>query len=354
MAIIDKPSDYFNTKLYTGNGSSGHAITGVGFQPDLVWIKPRDQAYNHRLFDVVRGAGKKISSDTNSAEATDTNEQTSFNSDGFTIGSDAGTNANTKTYASWNWKAGTSVSGDTTGSGTLKTYTGSVNTTSGFSIIKYTGNGTAGHTIPHHLGAAPSMVIVKKLSASGTDWFCYHKSLGNTHYIPLNTTAVASDNVVTWNDTTPTSTVFTLGISGTTNSNNADIIAYCFAEKQGYSKFGSYTGNGNADGTFVYTGFKPAFILRKRTDTTGAWLIQDNRRPGSNRAVANSLPTDQNVLRANDSSAEEFNNELDILSNGFKLRATDAFGNASGGTYIYMAISASPFQTSTGVPATAR
>ena len=350
---IDKPSDYFNTKLYTGNGSSGHAITGVGFQPDLVWIKPRDQAYNHRLFDVVRGAGKKISSDTNSAEATDTNEQTSFNSDGFTIGSDAGTNANTKTYASWNWKAGTSVSGDTTGSGTLKTYTGSVNTTSGFSIIKYTGNGTAGHTIPHHLGVAPSAIFVKKLNELG-DWSNYHSVLGNAGYMRLNNTNAFATASTYWNNTSPTSSVFTTGTTGNINGSGSTYIAICFADVQGYSKIGSYIGNGNADGTFVYTGFKPAFILRKRTDTTGAWLIQDNKRDGINRAVANSLPTDQNVLRANDSSAEEFNNELDILSNGFKLRATDAFGNASGGTYIFAAFASNPFVTSTGVPACAR
>ena len=348
MAIIDKPSDYFNTKLYTGNGSSGHAITGVGFQPDLVWIKPRDQAYNHRLFDVVRGAGKKISSDTNSAEATDTNEQTSFNSDGFTIGSDAGTNANTKTYASWNWKAGTSVSGDTTGSGTLKTYTGSVNTTSGFSIIKYTGNGTAGHTIPHHLGVAPSAIFVKKLNELG-DWSSYHSVLGNAGYMRLNNTNAFATASTYWNNTSPTSSVFTTGTTGNINGSGSTYIAYCFAEKQGYSKFGSYTGNGNADGTFVYTGFKPAFVMYKNaSDNYTNWQIHDSKRSPYNLSV--------NRLNPNDSSVElgTTADSFDFLSNGFKARATASNSNTSGSTYIYMAFAENPFVTSTGVPATAR
>ena len=348
MAIIDKPSDYFNTKLYTGNGSSGHAITGVGFQPDLVWIKPRDQAYNHRLFDVVRGAGKKISSDTNSAEATDTNEQTSFNSDGFTIGSDAGTNANTKTYASWNWKAGTSVSGDTTGSGTLKTYTGSVNTTSGFSIIKYTGNGTAGHTIPHHLGVAPSAIFVKKLNELG-DWSNYHSVLGNAGYMRLNNTNAFATASTYWNNTSPTSSVFTTGTTGNINGSGSTYIAYCFADVQGYSKFGSYTGNGNADGTFVYTGFKPAFVMVKRSSGTGHWMMLDNKRSASGGF---NVLGERLKANANDAGATDV--YMDFLSNGFKLRNTATSWNASGSTYIYMAFAENPFVTSTGVPATAR
>ena len=351
MAIIDKPSDYFNTKLYTGNGSSGHAITGVGFQPDLVWIKPRDQAYNHRLFDVVRGAGKKISSDTNSAEATDTNEQTSFNSDGFTIGSDAGTNANTKTYASWNWKAGTSVSGDTTGSGTLKTYTGSVNTTSGFSIIKYTGNGTAGHTIPHHLGVAPSAIFVKKLNELG-DWSNYHSVLGNAGYMRLNNTNAFATASTYWNNTSPTSSVFTTGTTGNINGSGSTYIAYCFADVQGYSKFGSYTGNGSTDGTFVYTGFKPAWFMIKRTNANSYWTIFDNKRSSSGGSNEIDYSLDANVSNAEETGTSV--NDVDFLSNGIKIREDNGDLNSSGSTIIYMAFAENPFVTSTGVPATAR
>ena len=360
---IDKPSDYFETKLYTGNAGTLN-VTGLDFQPDWVWIKNRTSDYTHGLYDSVRGAGssKGIYSNTNEAEGTNSAFQnlTSFNSDGFSLGSTSNTNVintNSQNHVSWNWKAGTSFTNDAsaTGIGTIDS-TGSVNTDAGFSIVSYTGNGSAGATIFHGLGATPAMILQKIRSGTG-NWLVYHHkntSAPATEFVRLNETTATNDELTIWNDTAPTSSVFSVGTESTINGSGNTCVAYCFAEKQGYSKFGSYTGNGNADGTFVYTGFKPSFILRKRTDTTSAWLIQDNKRDGINRAVTNSLPTDQNVLRANDSSAEEFNNELDILSNGFKLRATDAFGNASGGTYIYMAFAENPFVTSTGVPATAR
>ena len=360
---IDKPSDYFDTKLYTGNGtaigSGGQTISGLDFQPNWSWGKTRDDAQGHRLVDSVTGTSKQLHSNNTNAQTDDTEGLTSFTSSGFTVGSDVGWNKSGKSIVAWNWKAGTSFTNDasSTGIGSIDS-AGSFNNDSGFSIVSYTGNNTSGATLKHGLNTAPAMVIVKNRNRTDNrDWVVYHQKLTSaSYYIYLNSTdAMAGAYANFWNNTAPNSSVITLGSGDTSTNGNGDTyIAYCFAEKKGYSKFGSYTGNGNADGTFVYTGFKPSFILRKRTDTTSAWLIQDNKRDGINRAVTNSLPTDQNVLRANDSSAEEFNNELDILSNGFKLRATDAFGNASGGTYIYMAFAENPFVTSTGVPATAR
>ena len=344
MSIIDKPTDYFETNLHTGNGST-QSITSLDFQPDLIWIKRRNSSSNHILTDAVRGNTKWLESNGNNAEQTGSDRITSFNSDGFSLGSNANVNANTGTFASWNWKAGTSVSGDTTGSGTLKTYTGSVNTTSGFSIIKYTGNGTAGHTIPHHLGVAPSAIFVKKLNELG-DWSSYHSVLGNAGYMRLNNTNAFATASTYWNNTSPTSSVFTTGTTGNINGSGSTYIAYCFAEKQGYSKFGSYTGNGNADGTFVYTGFKPAWVMTKRTDSTSAWQMFDNTRSPSN-------PTDKR-LKADQNSAEDTNLERDFLSNGFKIRTSNTTINGSGVSMIYMAFAENPFVTSTGVPACAR
>ena len=352
MAIIDKPSDYFNTVLYTGTESSGKTVTGVGFQPDWIWIKNRTDASNHNLYDSVRGGNGTshywLKSNSNVAEGTNTSSLLTIDSDGFTLGDGNEVNGSSDNIASWNWKAGTSVSGDTTGSGTLKTYTGSVNTTSGFSIIKYTGNGTAGHTIPHHLGVAPSAIFVKKLNELG-DWSSYHSVLGNAGYMRLNNTNAFATASTYWNNTSPTSSVFTTGTTGNINGSGSTYIAYCFAEKQGYSKFGSYTGNGNADGTFVYTGFKPAFVFVKRTNDTENWTIMDNTRDPFNVAG--------NKLHPNTSGGTDAGATIDILSNGFKNRTTNAGANGSGDSYIYMAIAENPFVTSTAngsIPATAR
>ena len=361
---IDKPSDYFETKLYTGNAGTLN-VTGLDFQPDWVWIKNRTSDYTHGLYDSVRGAGssKGIYSNTNEAEGTNSAFQnlTSFNSDGFSLGSTSNTNVintNSQNHVSWNWKAGTSFTNDAsaTGIGTIDS-TGSVSQEAGFSIISYTGNGTANQSVAHGLGATPKFIIIRPRSASG--YWCVTNprfvsvSNPNILYLQLSNGGEADDTNIN-GTTAPSSTVFGVDDYNAVNVNGQTQIAYCFTPIKNYSSMSTYVGNGNANGTFVYTGFKPAFILRRRADGAGSWLIQDNKRDGINRAVTNSLPTDQNVLRANDSSAEEFNNELDILSNGFKLRATDAFGNASGGTYIYMAFAENPFVTSTGVPATAR
>ena len=341
---INKSSLHMNTKLYTGN-SSTQSITGVGFQPDLTWIKQRGGTTNHVLYDAVRGAYWTIQSNTNSTQSAD-DGLTGWNSDGFNIGNVATTNLNTSTYAGWNWKAGTSVSGNTSGSGTSKTYTGSVNTDSGFSIIRYFGNGTLGHTIPHHLGVAPSMMIIKITDGDTSDWYVYHKDLGNTGILFLSNTNASSNSNAYWNSTTPTSSVFTVGDQTGNNSNNNTFVAYCFADVQGYSKFGSYIGNGNADGTFVYTGFKPAFVMRKDTSATNEWTLIDSKRSTYNQTNQTLVP--------NASDAEDGDFDIDILSNGFKCRTAESAHNGSGRTYIYMAFAEAPLVGDNNVPCTAR
>ena len=344
---IDKPSDYFNTVLYTGN-SSTQAIA-VGFQSDWVWCKPRTNTGSHFLTDSVRGGTKVIVSNTTGAEITRSSNIQSFTSTGYTLGADGTSNYNGDATVSWNWKAGTSVSGNTTGSGTAKAYSGSVNTDAGFSIIKYVGNGTSAHTIPHHLGAVPQWVLIKETS-NASDWMGYHIGIGNTHTIKLNEPDAPVDRTDWWNDTTPTSSVVTLGDNGEINQNDTNYIMYSFSQKQGYSKFGSYTGNGtDNNGTFVYTGFKPAWLMVKRTDSTSDWSMYDIKREAANPQYEFDLQ-----LEANDNAAEGSDGQLGMYSNGFKLRSSDAFLNASGATYIYMAFAENPFVTSTGVPATAR
>ena len=344
---INKSTDNFNTKLFTGNGST-QSITGVGFQPDWVWFKNRSSTQNHRLFDAVRGAGKNLVSNATSAEinaGTGTDGQLrTFDSDGFSVGSDGSVNNNGENIVAWNWKANGQGSSNTDGS-INTTYT-SANTTAGFSISTYTGTGSAA-TIGHGLGVKPSMIIVKNLSSSSYGWYIYHKSIAATHEILLNSNA-AKDTTSQWNDTEPTSSVFSVGTAAATNGSGNNLVAYCFAEKTGYSKFGSYTGNGNADGTFVYTGFKPAWLLVKQT--TGAsqnWYLWDNKRDSFNLADT-PLKPDESLA---ESGIGAYN--IDMLSNGFKFRGTETQINASGETYIYMAFGQS-LVGSNNVPCTAR
>ena len=347
MAYISfQPKDHFNTKIFTGNGST-QSITGVGFQPDLVWVKNRDHANHNVLFDAVRGGSKVIYANLTNAEAT-ASGVTAFDSDGFTLGNDSDTNRNTNSHASWNWKANGQGSSNTDGS-INTTYT-SANTTSGFSISTYTGTGSAG-TIGHGLGVAPAMIIVKRLTGSAEAWTVYHQSLDASapqdKYLHLNSTDAVMDSAGMWNDTAPTTSVFSVGSTGVTNGSGGTFVAYCFAEKTGFSKFGSYTGNGNADGAFIYTGFKPAFVIIKGSSNTENWHMYDNKRDTFN-------PTDQ-ALQPNTSSAEfTETNVLDFLSNGFKLRVTGGGHNGSGVSYIYMAFSDQSIVSSNGVPATAR
>ena len=344
---IDKPSDYFVSNLHTGNGSTQN-ITGLDFAPNWVWIKGRNQARNHTIFDSVRGVQKQIHSNKTSAESTQDNALSSFNSDGFSLGDNTGVNENTTTYASWNWKAETSFTNDasSTSIGSIDS-AGSVNTDAGFSIITYTGTGSNA-TVAHGLGVAPTWILLRDRDSGDHDWFNFHKALGNGKYMRLNSDDAAATHSTIWNDTSPTSSVFSIGTNVNLNDNGNNFVAYCFAEKKGFSKFGSYIGNGNADGTFVYTGFKPAWIMYKNSESGSSnWEITDNKRAGYNSANAR--------LLANTNGAEDTGPRIDILSNGFKHRSSgNPESNKSGEVYVFMAFAESPFVTSTGIPATAQ
>jgi len=345
---INKSTDYFNTKLYTGNSTDNHAITGVNFQPDLVWIKRRNQAANHNLFDAVRGATKTIKSNLTNAEATVADTLKSFDSDGFTLGDDATVgevNPNTYTMASWNWKANGQGSSNTDGS-INTTYT-SVSTTAGFSICKWTGTGANG-TIGHGLGTVPTVIIVKNLGTT-ENWVTYHKPLGATKYLKLNDTSAEGTSSDVWNNTSPTSSVFYVGSNTATNQSGNQMIAYCFAPKTGYSKFGSYVGNGNADGTFLYTGFKPAWILFKEASQSGqSWYIWDTTRDDNGNPLEEYIAVDGNGAEGGSGSTY-----MDYNSNGVKMRDTGTYLNGSGQTYVYMAFGQS-IVGSNNVPAVAR
>ena len=338
---INKPTEHFNTKLYTGTGSS-NAITGVGFQPDWTWIKNRDTTDWHRLLDAVRGATKELYSNENTAETTQAQSLKSFDTDGFTLGTLAEVNTSSENYASWNWLGANGTTANTDGS---ISSTVSANTTSGFSIVSYTGNGSAGATIGHGLGSVPSTIFVKKISDIG-DWSSYHSTLGNTGYMRLNNNNAFATASTYWNNTSPDSSIFTVGTTGNINGSGNTYIAYCFAEKQGYSKIGSYVGNGNADGTFIYTGFKPAFVMLKSSTSTESWVLFDNKRLGYN--------PDNNGLRPDSSAVEVTDNDVDLLSNGFKMIRSTGYINDSGQTYIYMAFAEAPLVGTNNVPCTAR
>ena len=340
---INKSTDYFNTKLYTGTGSS-NAQTGVGFQPDWTWIKERASAgHDHNLFDAVRGVTKSIKSNTSGAQTTDAQDLKTFDSDGFTLGTNGGINENNVTFASWNWKANGAGSSNTDGS---ITSTVSASTTSGFSIVKWTANaGTA--TIGHGLNAVPKMIIVKSL-ANATTWMVQHSSLGSGKEIYLNNTS-AANNSTAWNSTDPTSTVFTVtGGAGDGVNASGDYVAYCFADIKGFSKFGSYVGNGNADGAFIYTGFKPAFVIIKRYDSgTLDWNMYDSKRLGYNGGDA-PLFADLNNSESNDYG------RIDFVSNGFKIRTSNDQLANNGGKFLYMCFAEAPLVGSNNIPSTAR
>ena len=347
---IANGAQYMAATLYTGNGSSPRSITnggnntiGTTFAPDFVWIKDRSTAsYGHNQYDVLRGVGKLLISNATAAEITnDVNGYvSSFDSSGFTLtaGSSGinGVNANTDNIVGWQWKAnGTGVS-NTSGS---ITSTVSANTTAGFSVVTYTGNTTAGATVGHGLGVAPNMIITKNRDGV-TDWWVYHSSLGATQYIVLNTTAASATSANAWNNTAPTSTVFSLGASSPSNANRD--VAYCWSAVAGYSAFGSYTGNGSTDGPFIYTGFRPRFIIAKDATNidSASWMMQDTSRDTYNVGYKS--------LYANDPSAESVssNDNVDILSNGFKIRNASSAWNNSGQTFIYAAFAENPFNSS--------
>ena len=343
---IIKPSDYFNPNIYTGTGSS-NSQTGIGFQPDWTWIKSRSNTYSNVLIDAVRGVGTTISSNSGNAAYSSPTEITSFDSDGFTLGTDAGVNNNASTFVSWNWKANGAGSANTDGS--INTDSTSVNTTAGFSICKWTGTGSNA-TIGHGLGVAPKMIIVKNVSTSDS-WNVYHESIGNGKRLFLDTTGAESSTSDAWNDTTPTSSVFSIGTNTGTNGSGNTLIAYCFAEKVGYSKFNAYVGNGSTNGSFTYTGFKPAFVMVKYASPGGGvgnWGIFDSVRNPAN-------VVDKGLL-ANTNAAEDTSDFIDIVSNGFKQKSTSSNRNEDGSTYVYMAFAEHPFVANVGggLPTTAR
>ena len=348
---VDNPELFFQAKIYSGNGGT-QSITLDGsedMQPDWVWLKSRSNANGHELYDSVRGVEKPIYSNSSDEELTNANGLTAFGSDGFTLGLGASVNGSGRTFVSWNWKAGTSVSGNTGGSGTAKTYSGSVNTTSGFSITKFVGNGTAGHTIPHSLGVVPKWIVIKNLTSGSTNWQTYHDKLDNgagTHevFLDLNNAQNASSGLM--NNTAPTSTVVTKGSGSYGNGNGENYIMYIFSEKKGYSKFSSYEGNGSTSSNFIYTGFKPSFVMTKRTTGSAAWQIIDTAR--------NPINPTTHALFPNDSTSELGTYTTDYLSNGFNIRVTTASRNGSGDSYIYMAFAESPFVNSNGVPTNAK
>jgi len=339
---INKSSEHFNTKLYTGNNGT-QAITGVGFAPDLVWTKARNGTNSHLWYDKVRGVHKYIRSDQTGAEGTATNTLTSFDSDGFTVGDGDNGNASGANGVAWNWKAGGSGSANTAGS---IDSTVSVNTTAGFSIVKWAGT-NAQATIGHGLGVAPSLIIVKNLT-SAVNWLAYFKPLGAGKYLEFNLANGSGTSNTEWGNTAPTSTVFTVGNTGSTNTSGANYVAYCFAKKTGFSKVGKYIGNNNADGTFVYTGFAPKYILLKKDGGDGWWIVDDKQanpypNPNVQMLVSNTNATDN-------TSVSPF---IDIYSNGFKLRSNWSGVNGDGSDYVYYAVGQS-LVGSNNVPCTAR
>ncbi len=349
---IDDPSAHFQTALYSGNAST-NVITNDGnsdLQPDWVWIKNRStNGKDHVSYDSSRGVNKQLYTNNNNAEDSVSNGLTSFNTDGFTLGDNGGPNASGY-HVAWQWKAngGSRTTNAEDGHNPGGGY--QANTTAGFSIVDYTGVYTsAPGTKTHGLGAVPHMIVIRNREIVGS-WIIYHHkntAAPETDILDWSSTAATYDNVAYWNDTAPTSSVFTINTSNDVNKDADGIIAYCFTSIQGYSKFGSYTGNGNDDGPFVYTGFKPAFFIQKRSDSAGNnWNLVDNKRSPFNIV--------DDLLYPDSTSAEYDTDHCDFLSNGIKMRDDAASFNADGGTYIYMAFAENPFVTSGGVPCTAR
>ena len=349
FTTVDNPELYFQAKTYTGNAST-LAVTFDGsenMQPDWLWLKKTEASGHHFVFDSVRGVDKELNPSTNDEESSPANYVSSFDTNGFTIGSDTDINPSGGGAVAWAWKAGTSFSNDAsaTSVGTIDS-SGSRNSTAGISIITYTGNQSAA-TIAHGLGALPGMLIIKnRTSTDSRDWAVYHKNLtGNNKYFSLNLSSAELTDAATFNNTAPTTTVFSSASSVEVNESGKTFIAYCFTGIKGYSRFGFYTGNGNADGPFVYTGFRPAFLLFKGNNTSD-WQLFDNKRDPEN-------PVEQ-ALHPDIINVASTDQELDFLSNGFKLRDTGAHVNGDGVNFIYMAFAESPFVNSNGIPTNAR
>ena len=354
---ISKPSLHFNTLTYSGNGASSQALTGLGFQPDFVWLKDRTEASNHQLQDSGRGKSDSnyyyLHSDSNAAQGvqSDADGVNTFGTDGFTVGyyNSTAWNKSGNDYASWNWKANPSTSSNS--DGTINS-TISLNSTAGISMVYYTGTGSAA-SVGHGLGVKPDLVIAKIYSTTG-DWNVYHDSFAAQERIKLNSQGAKNTNTSIF-ASLPTASVVNIGTGGDINTNGASHIMYCFARKQGYSAFGTYRGNASEDGPFIYTGFKPAFIMIKITSGTNNWEIHDNKRVNTFNVVNAILQPD--VADAESGEANGNNRKIDIYSNGFKLKQTGTQNNTNGGSYLYWAIAEEPLVANVGpdgVPATAR
>ena len=320
---IDDASQYFNTVIWTGNNGTARNITGVGHQPDFVWIKHRNGGSGHHMYDSVRGVEKRLRSDTNAAESSVTNGLTAFDSDGFEVGNNSATNGGGNTFVAWCWKE---------------------DTTAGFDIISYTGS-TSSQDISHGLGVKPDWILNKITTTTG-DWNVYHDSFALNERIKLNSSGAKNTNASIF-DALPDSSVIHIGTSGDINTDGATHVFWAWRAVKGFSSFGSYVGNGSStDGTYVHLGFRPAFVIRRRTDSGNSWGMNDNKR--------NTFNITENLLLADSASAAGDGTGIDLLSNGFKMRTNSSLHNASGGTYIYMAFAESPFVNSKGIPTNAR
>ena len=328
---IDNPEEYFQCKLYTGNGSNNHAQTfgkDTAMQPNMVWIKSTSDAENHHIFDSVRGANKRLIANDNGAEFDDASNLQSFDSDGFTLGTADGINKNTSSFVAWCWKE---------------------SATAGFDIVTYSGTGSA-KTEAHSLSAVPHAFWCRERDNGGDGWAVYHKnntSAPATDFLPLHDTEATRDSDTRFNDTAPTSSVFTVASDTSTNNNGSAYVAHLWTGKQGFSRFESYLGIEDADGAYIHLGFRPAWLLIKVASSDGKnWHIYDNKRLGYN--------VDNNMSRANLNSADQTDDDIDLLANGFKIRRNTSALCDSGETIVYWAIAEAPFVNSNGVPANAR
>ena len=349
--ITFQPSDFFSVLNYTGTSGASQAQTGLGFQPDFTWIKARTGAESHTLWDVPRGVQEVLYANNANVEATVATGLLSFDSDGFTVGAEGKVGSSSYTYTSWNWKGGTTSGIATNGSTTITPSAYSFSQTAGFSVIKYTGNATAGAKLAHGLGKAPTLIWVKNLD-DGNDWKVYQKYVKGTDpedwVMILNTAAATSDDNTVWNDTQPDDVNITLGSSTHVNDSSTAYVAYCFAPIQGQQMFGRYYGNANADGPFIQTNFRPKFIVLKRLDGTTDWKMVTNPPYTENDA-------DTPMLTLNEASVENSAYaEVDFVSNGFKIRDSNSVINTNGSQNIYWAFSEFPFVSSNSKAGTAR
>jgi len=349
MSYINfQPKDNFKAGYYSGTGAE-LAITGNDHQPDFLWIKQANGTDAHVLFDAVRGATKYVKSSSTDAEATNAQTVKSFDSDGFTLGTDGAVNSASNTYVSLSWKAGTTSGIATDGDTTITPDGYSFNQTSRFSVIEYTGNGVAGAKLPHGLGVEPELIFVKSTNLAGEPWQVYTKTLGNAKRLFLNLTN-AETAATEWNSTTPDSVNVTLGNGTHINSSGNNFIAYCFAPKKGFSRFGAYTGNGTTGaGPYIYTGFKPGFIMLKRTDSTANWNMYN--------MTLNRVNKTQFFHHEANANTQWYDNqdELDVFQNGFRPRGSSkAYSNVNAGTYLYMCFAEEPLVSSNNIPGVAR